>query len=113
MIPLSKLTVLFDDNCGKCKRWANFIKSRDPQSKFKLIGQNSDEGIEILDSRPQSLRNIDSVFLLSSEGGWHAKSDAIWRILWNLKIPWPLASSIRLVPRFLRDSVYDAISRRR
>jgi len=110
---LPKLTVLFDDSCSKCNRWANFIKSRDSYSTFRIVGQNSDEGQILLKTRPLSLRNIDSVFLLSSEGNWHAKSEAVWRILWNLKIPWPIASMIRFIPLFFRDSVYDFLARRR
>ncbi len=33
------VAVLFDDQCNKCTRWADFIRSRDPKSNIKLVGQ--------------------------------------------------------------------------
>ncbi|MBR80119.1 MAG: thiol-disulfide oxidoreductase [Euryarchaeota archaeon] len=105
--------VLFDDQCGKCSRWAAFIERRDPRSSVKLVGQNSQEGKIALESRPSSLDGVDSVFLISSDGTWYSKSSAIWRICRLLRFPWPAASVIFLIPRPIRDSAYDVYSRKR
>ncbi|MEE2629260.1 MAG: DCC1-like thiol-disulfide oxidoreductase family protein [Candidatus Thermoplasmatota archaeon] len=103
--------VLFDDNCNNCSRWAGFIEKRDPSSKVRLIGQSSEEGQEILESMPVRFQGVDSVFLISSLGDWHAKSSAVWRIFRLLRFPWPIATAIALVPWPIRDAAYDLFAR--
>ena len=104
-------TVLFDDECGKCSRWARFIQKRDSQSRVNLVGQNSSEGKYLISSIPERLEGIDSVFLISTGGNWYSKSAAIWRICKLLRFPWPIASLMFIVPWPIRDAVYDAYSR--
>ena len=103
--------IVFDDNCNNCSRWAGFIEKRDPSSKVRLIGQSSQEGQEILESMPVRFQGVDSVFLVSSFGDWHAKSSAVWRIFRLLRFPWPIASVIALVPWPIRDAAYDLFAR--
>jgi predicted DCC family thiol-disulfide oxidoreductase YuxK len=105
--------VLFDDQCNKCNRWAKFIRRRNPESRITLIGQNSPDGVEILKAIPSKLVGLDSVFLISSRGEWFSKSAAIWRVCRKLRFPWPLASSIALIPWPIRDYFYDIYARMR
>ncbi len=103
--------VLFDDSCNKCSRWARFIQKRGENSNVTLIGQSSEQGQSLLDSMPTRFFGVDSVFLVSPSGEWYAKSSAIWRVFRLLRFPWPLASTIVLVPWPIRDAIYDIIAR--
>ena len=105
--------VLFDDQCNKCNRWAEFIRRRNSGSSITLIGQNSTTGKEIMKSIPRKYAGLDSVFLISSRGEWYSKSAAIWRVCGKLRLPWPLASSLALLPWPIRDYFYDAYARMR
>ena len=105
--------VIFDDQCNKCNRWAEFIRRRNPGSSITLIGQNSHDGKEIMKAIPSKFAGHDSVFLISSRGEWHSKSAAIWRVCGKLRFPWPLASSMVLLPRPIRDYFYDVYARMR
>ena len=105
--------VLFDDQCKKCNRWAEFIRRRNSESSITLIGQNSPEGEEIMQAIPSMLADHDSIFLISSRGDWYSKSAAIWRLCRKLRFPWPLASSMVLVPWPIRDYFYDVYARMR
>jgi len=113
MAAKSTTTVLFDDQCGKCTRWADFIQKRDPDSRVNLVGQNSDRGKEILLDIPKELEGLDSIFLISNDGRWFPKSAAIWRVCRQLAFPWFLASIMFLVPWPIRDYLYDAYARMR
>ena len=106
-------TIIFDDQCGKCSRWAEFIESRKSLPEVKLVGQSSQEGEKKLNSRPSRLEGVDSVFLISPEGNWYSKSSAIWRICRLLRFPWSAASLIFFIPRPIRDIAYDAYARMR
>ena len=99
--------VLFDDQCNKCNRWAEFIRKRDPESRIDLIGQNSSDGLEIIQSIPKRLAGLDSIFLISKRGDWHSKSAAIWRVCGRLRLPWSLAMGMALIPWPIRDYFYD------
>ncbi len=105
--------VLFDDQCNKCNRWAEFIRRRNSESSITLIGQNSTDGKEIMKAIPRKLAGLDSVFLISSRGEWYSKSAAIWRVCGKLRFPWPLASSMALLPWPIRDFFYDVYARMR
>jgi len=104
--------ILFDDQCNKCTRWADFIRRRDPKTNIKLVGQNSSEGIELLSKIPTAMEDLDSIFLIS-KGEWYSKSTAIWRVCGKLRFPWPLASAMMLVPLPIRDYFYDVYARMR
>ncbi|MBI87695.1 MAG: hypothetical protein CMB67_01520 [Euryarchaeota archaeon] len=99
--------VIFDNDCSKCSRWAAFIEKRDKHSRVELLGQNSSEGKKAMTSIPDRLEGVDSVFLISSEGKWYSKSSAIWRICRYLRFPWPIATSMFLIPLPIRDMLYD------
>jgi len=43
----------------------------------------------------------------------YARSTAVLRILLKLRFPWPLLYACVIVPRVIRDSVYDLIAHRR
>ncbi len=104
--------VLFDDQCNKCNRWAEFIRRRNTDSSISLIGQNSPDGLEILEGIPKRLQGLDSIFLISGEK-WFSKSAAIWRVCRQLRFPWPLATGIALIPWPIRDFFYDVYARMR
>ena len=105
--------VIFDDQCKKCNRGAEFIRRRNQGSSITLIGQNSRDGKEIMKAIPRKFAGHDSVFLISSRGEWHSKSAAIWRVCVKLRFPWPLASLMVLLPWPLRDYFYDVYARMR
>jgi predicted DCC family thiol-disulfide oxidoreductase YuxK len=55
---------------------------------------------------------MDSVVLL--EGGrLYTRSQAALRIARRLRSPWPAAYALALVPRVIRDRVYDFVAARR
>jgi predicted DCC family thiol-disulfide oxidoreductase YuxK len=105
--------VLFDDQCNKCTRWAEFIRNRDPESRVKLVGQSSSEGQEMMRKIPIRLEGLDSIFLISKRGEWYSKSSAIWRVCGILSFPWKIASAILFVPWPIRDYFYDLYARMR
>jgi predicted DCC family thiol-disulfide oxidoreductase YuxK len=51
--------------------------------------------------------------VLVENGKVYFRSDAPLRIARGLTLPWPLASAFLVVPRFIRDTVYDFVAARR
>ena len=105
--------VLFDGFCSTCNRWAQWISKRDSKNVFELIPQDSPEGEEVMETCPESLKFVDSVYIVN-DGEWFARSSAICRMLWSLGVHWKVAGALLwLVPRPLRDFGYDMFAKRR
>ncbi len=99
--------VLFDDTCGTCSRWASFINRYAQSGNLRTLGQDTEEGAELLSNKPDKMQGVDSVFIITEDGQWHAKSGAVWRIASRMGLPWSFGAAMWLVPYPLRDVVYD------
>ena len=65
---MTRSTVLFDDACGKCSRWAAFIDRHGSGERLRTLGQETEEGRELLADRPPSMEGVDSVFIVTEDG---------------------------------------------
>ena len=104
--------VLFDGVCNFCNASVRFIARRDARGYFHFAPLESDAGQQLLSEWGLNGTAIDSVVLV--EGGRASvKSTAALRIARRLSGLWPLVVVFLIVPRFLRDAVYDVIARNR
>lgn len=105
--------VFFDGYCNLCNRSVAFIIARDRRAQFRFASLDSVTAQSRLAALAATAPLPDSVLLLDADG-LHARSDAARRIAQQLSAPWPwLAAMSGLVPRALRDAVYDVIARNR
>ena len=104
--------ILFDGACNLCDRTVRFVAERDPGGYFQFASLSSAAAVRLLAALPAHPPLPDSIVLLE-DGRVFSRSDAALRIARRLSFPWPVASLLAVIPRFLRDSVYDAIARRR
>ena len=102
--------VFFDGVCNLCNGVVRFIVERDPHARIQFAPLTSRSAARALASLPGPLP--DSVVLLD-DGQVFTRSDAALRIARLLGFPWSLAAALAIVPRGLRDAIYDAIARRR
>jgi predicted DCC family thiol-disulfide oxidoreductase YuxK len=110
--------VLFDGFCGLCNRYVQFILRHDRRGRFRfapLQGRFAAQSLERHGIKPVS--EPESIVLLESVGTSseraRVRSDAALAILGGLGGPWRLAAALRIVPRGLRDAVYDLVARLR
>lgn len=103
--------VLFDGDCHICNWSIQFIMKRDPYGKFKFASLQGEIG--------QKLRRtfkvnpmLDSVLLVQNDRIW-SKSTAALRICRSLNGPARLLYFFILVPRPIRDSLYNFVARNR
>jgi predicted DCC family thiol-disulfide oxidoreductase YuxK len=104
--------ILFDGVCNWCNASVNFAMDRDPHGRFKFGTLQSEQGQRVLRDLHLSTEDL-STFLLLERGQVYTKSTAALRIARHLSGLWPLLALFLLVPRPLRDAVYDFIARRR
>jgi predicted DCC family thiol-disulfide oxidoreductase YuxK len=110
--------VLVDGYCTLCDRSVRFLLPRDPAGHFRFASLDSPAARARIDAWQQRTGTMvtplpESVLLLDDDG-LHVRSEAALRIAARLTAPWPLLARVaRLVPRVVRDGVYNIIARHR
>jgi len=103
--------LLFDGECNLCNGSVDFVIRRDKKRKFRFSALQSPAGARLRRSLavpPQ----VDSLVLIE-DGVAYIRSSAALRVARSLNMPWPLLWVFILVPRVVRDAVYDWIARNR
>lgn len=105
-------TILFDGVCNLCNGFVRFVIARDPAAHFRFAALSSDAATKLLADAGVLGATPDSIVLVQ-DGRVYFRSDAPLRIARGLTFPWPLFAAFFVVPRFVRDRVYDFIAARR
>ncbi|TBL78660.1 thiol-disulfide oxidoreductase DCC family protein [Paenibacillus thalictri] len=103
--------VLYDGVCGLCNGVVQFLLKRDRKMKFRFAALESEYGQKLL-QRLELPADLSS-FVLVESGRAYLKSTAAMRLCRKLPGLWPLLSVGHLVPRPMRDGVYDLVARNR
>ena len=112
-----KTIVLYDGVCGLCNRLVQFLLRRDKHDRFRFAPLQSKFASSLLKKHGIDAADLDSISVvadygLASEKAF-AKSDAVLRATWELGGIWRMGEVGRLVPRSLRDWLYDRVARNR
>ncbi|MDQ0047378.1 putative DCC family thiol-disulfide oxidoreductase YuxK [Paenibacillus polymyxa] len=104
--------VLVDGVCHFCQGAVRFIIKRDPKGTFHFGSLQSETGQELLRAGGLSTDQLDT-FVLIEDGTYYTRSTAALRIAKRLRFPYPLVYVFILVPRFVRNAVYNWVARNR
>lgn len=104
--------ILFDGECNLCDRTVRFIVRRDPAGRCRFASLQSEAARRLLEPLGLDPQTFDSVALLAN-GGVYTKSEAALRITSYLTWPWRWLRLLRIIPRPLRNWVYDCVARHR
>ncbi|MED4727864.1 thiol-disulfide oxidoreductase DCC family protein [Aneurinibacillus migulanus] len=104
--------LLFDGVCNLCSQAVLFIIPRDPEGTVHFASLQSDTGQRLLTWHGLSPDKLDTIVLIEA-GKSYIKSTAALKIAQKLYRLWPLLYVFIIIPRPLRDAVYDWIARNR
>lgn len=109
--------VLYDGVCGLCNRLVQFIIKRDQRDHFRFASLQSDFANKLLQQHALDPHDLDTVYLVHNYGQpgerLLARSDAILFLLKQLGGIWGLAAVGKILPRALRDGIYELVARNR
>jgi predicted DCC family thiol-disulfide oxidoreductase YuxK len=113
MSPTTKHPILlFDGVCNLCNASVQFVLKRDPEGRFRFASLQSEAAQELLAQFEHAPADLSTVVLIEN-GQLYTKSDAALRAARRLPGLWPLLYGFIILPRFLRNGVYDWIARNR
>ncbi|MED0677204.1 thiol-disulfide oxidoreductase DCC family protein [Aneurinibacillus thermoaerophilus] len=104
--------LLFDGVCNLCNQAVKFIIPRDPQRNFRFASLQSNTGQRLLQQYGLPSDTLNSVILLDN-GKAYTKSSAALRVARKLGGIWSLLYVFIMVPRPLRDIIYNWVARNR
>ncbi|EAY27093.1 thiol-disulfide oxidoreductase DCC family protein [Microscilla marina] len=104
--------VLFDGVCNLCDDAVQTIIKRDKQEKFLFASLQSEVGQALLRKFNRPVDDLDSFVMIESDTHY-IKSTAALRVAREFGGAWRLLYGFIIVPRFIRDAVYDFIAKNR
>jgi len=104
--------VLFDGVCNLCNSGVQFIIKHDRKKQFRFASLQSEMGKRILAQNQLPSDKLDT-FIFVDNNKIYTRSTAALRIARKLGGFWKLAYANIIIPRFIRDGIYNFISRNR
>ena len=104
--------LLFDGVCNLCNGFVQFVIARDPAGRFQFAPLQSAAAARVLRDARVGAPLPDTVVLVEN-GRTFTRSTAALRVARGLRAPWPLAYACIIVPRPVRDWMYDFVARHR
>ena len=113
MDPTSKPEMLFyDGHCGLCHKAVRFVVAEDREGRAFRFAPLQGETFQRLVLPDKRGTLPDSLVVMAEDGRLLVRSEAFLHILRRLGGSWKvLAIALSVVPRGLRDFVYDFIAR--
>jgi predicted DCC family thiol-disulfide oxidoreductase YuxK len=110
--PDDRPIVIFDGNCVLCSSFAQFMLRTDRRRHFRLMAAQTPVGAALYEHFGLDPVNYETNILLENGQAWF-KSEGSIRIFERLGFPWSLISMGRLLPRAVRDWLYELVARNR
>lgn len=104
--------VFFDGVCTLCNTFVDGLVSRDHARALRYASLQGETARALLSTPEFSVDHPSSVVLWEN-GVVRTRSDAVLRILVLLGSPWSWLAIFRIVPRPIRDAIYDWVARHR
>ena len=104
--------ILFDGVCNFCNAGVNFIIRQDKKNIFRFAALQSEAGQKLLAKHNLPMKEFES-FVLIDEGKVYQKSSAGLKVYGKLPWYWKWTKVFWLVPKFIRNTVYDFIAKNR
>lgn len=109
---MSNPIVIFDGDCAFCNKSVMLILKKDKTETIEVCSNQSEKGKTLLQEH-KILVDTNSTIIYIEEGKVYYKSTAALTISKKLKGIYPLLYIFILIPRFIRDGVYDFIAKHR
>ena len=103
--------ILFDGVCNLCNTAVQFVIRRDNTNHFLFASLQSEEGKKILAENNLPVNEMTS-FILVENGKVYDRSTAALKVVRKLKGLWRFLYSFIIVPKFIRDGIYQIISKK-
>jgi len=112
-VPIARYDVIiFDGVCILCARSVKFILDHEAAPVLRFTSLQSPAGTRLLLELGFDPADAKT-FVLVADGSAYTKSDAAIRVASYLSGAWKRIGAIKIIPRPIRDWLYDVVARNR
>lgn len=111
MPPEKSKIVFFDGVCHLCMGSVQFLLKNNQKENLYFSAIGSETYLSLF-SKEKSSKLPDSI-LYWKEGTLYLESDAILQLVRELKFPWFILFGFWIIPKMIRNPIYQFISKRR
>jgi len=104
--------LLFDGVCNLCNGFVQFSIKRDQSGKIKYAALQSEAGQQLLRRANMPPDQLATVVLIEKDQVF-THSDVGLRLVRQFGGLWPVLSVFSILPRFIRDNIYNWIAKNR
>ena len=104
--------ILFDGVCNFCNSAVNFVIKRDKKFIFRFATLQSNAAHELLANHQLPPGDLSS-FVFIENNKVYTRSAAALKVCRHLDGLWPLMYGFIIVPKFIRDCIYNLVSKNR
>ena len=104
--------ILFDGVCNFCNSAVNFVIKRDKKGVIFFTPLQTDAGQKLLLQYNLPVNDMQS-FVFIDNGKAYTQSTASLKVCRYLRQLWPLCYGFIIVPKFIRDTIYNWIAKNR
>jgi predicted DCC family thiol-disulfide oxidoreductase YuxK len=101
--------VLYDGVCGLCHRTVRFLLRHDPEGRLRFAALQSPLGRTLLTQHRLSPDALETLVLIEGERA-STRSAAVVGATRYLAPPWRHLALVRILPRAVRDWLYDWVA---
>jgi predicted DCC family thiol-disulfide oxidoreductase YuxK len=104
--------ILFDGVCNFCNSAINFTLKRNTKADIRFAPMQSEAGQKLLQQYNLPVDDMES-FVFIENGVAYKQSTAGMKVCRHLRGLWPLSYGFIIVPKFIRDGIYNWIAKNR
>ena len=108
-----KNTILFDSKCNLCSKTVKRVMKLDKNKLFTFISNKSEYGKNIISKNNLNSVTTETIVLFTTENKFLIKSDAAISIAVKLNPLFLIFNILFIVPKKIRDKVYDYVAKNR
>lgn len=108
-----KNTILFDSKCNLCSKTVKRVMKLDKNKLFTFISNNSEHGKNIITKNNLNFITTETIVLFTTDEKFLIKSDAAISIAVKLNPLFLIFNILFIVPKVIRDKVYDYVAKNR
>jgi predicted DCC family thiol-disulfide oxidoreductase YuxK len=112
-LPIDKKIILFDGICNFCNASVRFIIRHDKKDVFRFVSLQTTLGQEILNHIGVDFKKIDSIVLYEPGIAYYLKSEAAFKIAYELNGLFKFLSFFSVLPKSITNLFYDYIAKNR
>lgn len=103
----------FDGVCNLCNSTVQFIIKNDKRKELKFASLQSEVGQKVSKQLEEKYGSTPDSLVLQHKDKLYIKSDAALQVSRLMGGTWPMLATFLIVPRFIRNGIYDWVARNR